>query len=172
MELNRVISGRRPKITKILRMPRKLQKRWQRSIGAITPESSSTSLRGLNPDAGCIYVYRWEEAENTSVKVDGRIRRGRSQDKVVDVTDDGILVQTGVGSLLLTEVQPEGKKRMPAIEFCSRASGQSRSNFGLRFMSCQPHVSAAGCMHLQLLLLHLQSCIHKLHPKPLLRWHP
>ena len=36
---------------------------------------------------------------------------------VLSADRNGILVQTGCGSLLLTEVQPEGKKRMSAADY-------------------------------------------------------
>ena len=37
--------------------------------------------------------------------------------EIIDVTNDGILVSCGVSSLLITNVQFEGKKKMPVAEF-------------------------------------------------------
>ena len=37
--------------------------------------------------------------------------------EIIDVSSDGILVSCGVGALLITDVQFEGKKKMPVSEF-------------------------------------------------------
>lgn len=50
-------------------------------------------------------------AEKTSSNASGQAG------KVVGLTEDSILVQTGDGVLAITELQPAGKKRMTAKEY-------------------------------------------------------
>jgi len=73
-------------------------------------------IRALNP-----YPYAQAMYDDVRFKVIG----AKSIDKeynaengeIIDVSSDGILVACGVGSLLITDVQFEGKKKMPVKEF-------------------------------------------------------
>lgn len=73
-------------------------------------------VRGCSPRPGAytfwqgspLKIWWCEPAETDAAGTPG---------EVMDVTSQGIVVQTGSGPVLLTEVQPENKKRMPATEF-------------------------------------------------------
>ncbi len=84
---------------------------WTRSAAQL-----ECLIRGLDP---------WPSA---ATRLDGRklkvwgaaVREGDSGEApgtVTDAGEDGILVQTGKDRLLLTDVQPEGKKRMKAADY-------------------------------------------------------
>ena len=95
---------------------------WSKSAEAVRNQ-----IRGLNPWPGAYTEFagkvlkvwraqRWEAKGNTEFFVipgDGR----RPGQVVGVVKDTGLLVQTGEGLLLLTEVQPTGKKKMNAADF-------------------------------------------------------
>jgi methionyl-tRNA formyltransferase len=84
-------------------------------------------IRGLNPWPGAYTEFdgkvlkvwrsrRWQlGGDPDSNKEISNTRRPGEVIRVVK--DEGLLVQTGAGCLLLTEVQPTGKKRMPADAF-------------------------------------------------------
>ncbi|MNR62229.1 Methionyl-tRNA formyltransferase [compost metagenome] len=50
--------------------------------------------------------------------------------EVVEAAGEGILVGTGDGLLLLTTIQPAGKKAMPAAEFLKGAKLSAGTQFG------------------------------------------
>jgi len=75
-------------------------------------------IRGLAPTPGAytllkeqrIKIWRSRYQEENS---------GRQPGEIVGVTAEGFLVQTGQGVLEVLEVQPAGKKTMPAKAFCN-----------------------------------------------------
>lgn len=73
-------------------------------------------VRALNP-----YPYAQALYEDVRFKVIGATVCDKDfnaeNGEIIDVTSDGILVSCGVGSLLITDVQFEGKKKMPVSEF-------------------------------------------------------
>lgn len=73
-------------------------------------------VRALNP-----YPYAQAMYENVRFKVIGAKVCNKDYNaengEIIDVSNDGILVSCGVGSLLITDVQFEGKKKMPVAEF-------------------------------------------------------
>lgn len=89
-------------------------------------------VRGMNPWPSAYCTFRgksfkvWEaqdvpeEQRDENVRA-GLFKRGEGREatpgEVLQVTRDGIFVQTGKGVLVLREVQFEGKKRMPVRDF-------------------------------------------------------
>ena len=73
-------------------------------------------IRALNP-----YPYAQAMYEDVRFKVIGaKISDKELNAKIGEITDvspDGITVSCGSGSLLITDVQFEGKKKMPVAEF-------------------------------------------------------
>ncbi|QHT61826.1 methionyl-tRNA formyltransferase [Paenibacillus lycopersici] len=87
-------------------------------------------VRGLSPMAGGFTVWNGEP-----FKVWGcsPVKRGVSQAEpgtVLSASDEGILVQTGEDALLLTTIQPAGKKAMPAAEWLKGARLAPGTVFG------------------------------------------
>lgn len=89
-------------------------------------------VRGMNPWPSAYCTFRgksfkvWdaqdvpEEQREENIRT-GLFKRGEGKEvtpgEVLQVTKDGIFVQTGKGVLVLREVQFEGKKRMPVRDF-------------------------------------------------------
>ena len=73
-------------------------------------------IRGLNPMPGAFTHLNGKRLKVHMSKMNEEIASG-GPGEIVDVLDEGIVIQAGSGSILLTEVQIEGKKRMPAAEF-------------------------------------------------------
>ncbi|MCF7847557.1 MAG: methionyl-tRNA formyltransferase [Kiritimatiellales bacterium] len=91
---------------------RKLIKEDGRIDWSFPAETIRNRIRGFNPWPGCCC----ELPDGEMLKVwaaqleDGRGTPG-------DVLDEQLLVATGEGALRLTEIQPPGKKRLPAAAF-------------------------------------------------------
>lgn len=85
--------------------------RWDEAAASL-----ACRVRGLSPWPGAWCAFR----EGT-LKVHRAEVRGDALDvpvgAVARVDDDGLLVRCGVGSLLLTEVQPPGRKSQAAADF-------------------------------------------------------
>ncbi len=84
---------------------------FSKSVGTIY-----NLIRALNP-----YPCAQASYEGTRFKVIDAIACDKDLNakvgEIVNVSRDGILVACGVGSLLITDVQFEGKKKMPVAEF-------------------------------------------------------
>lgn len=98
---------------------------WNRAARGIYDQ-----VRGLSPMAGGFTIWNGEP-----FKVWGcsPIQRGASAGEpgtVLDASDDGIVVQTGEGALLLTVIQPAGKKAMSAAEWLKGARLSPGASFG------------------------------------------
>jgi len=89
---------------------------WQQSAAAIVNKA-----RGYNPRPGC-YTF----LKGQTVKI-WRARLGRESGRigppgaVLSVDSEGVEVAAGQGSVVLVEVQPEGRKRMSAADFARGA---------------------------------------------------
>lgn len=78
--------------------------------------SIERKIRGMKPWPGTYTLYEGKRLRIHCAKpqpYEGSSEPGT----ILDVSPDGILVATGRGALLITEVQLEGKKRMAAKEF-------------------------------------------------------
>ncbi|CAI8795372.1 10-formyltetrahydrofolate:L-methionyl-tRNA(fMet) N-formyltransferase [Brevibacillus sp. IT-7CA2] len=92
---------------------------WSRSA-----EQIYNQVRGLNPwpvafttCEGKIWKLWWVEKMPTSVE-------GKEPGTIIAREEDGIVVTCGSGAVKITELQPEGKKRMSALDFL-RGAGSS-----------------------------------------------
>ncbi|AWB46953.1 methionyl-tRNA formyltransferase [Paenibacillus sp. CAA11] len=76
-------------------------------------------VRGLVPFSGGFTLWNEEVFKVWSVELpaDSSTQGGQAPGTVLDVSSRGIEVSTGDGSVILTRVQPAGKKAMEAAEF-------------------------------------------------------
>ncbi|MCY9513697.1 methionyl-tRNA formyltransferase [Paenibacillus apiarius] len=77
-------------------------------------------VRGLVPFSGAYTTWNGEVFKVWACEAPGDSSAnagGREPGTVLNVDGSGIEVQTGAGTLCLTQVQPAGKKAMPAAEF-------------------------------------------------------
>jgi methionyl-tRNA formyltransferase len=88
--------------------------------GLIHWQKDAISLRnlvlGLTPWPGAFTFFNSKRLRLSSVETTAG-EDGDSPGKIARVTDHGIEVGTGKGRLVITELQPEGKKRMSASSF-------------------------------------------------------
>ncbi|UVI27835.1 methionyl-tRNA formyltransferase [Paenibacillus spongiae] len=100
---------------------------WSRSAHALYNQ-----VRGLLPMAGAFTLLNGETFKVWGCKplqsADGY--SGQPAGTVLKTSDSGILVQTGDGTLLLTDIQPAGKKAMPAAEWLKGARLEDGIRFG------------------------------------------
>lgn len=91
-------------------------------------------VRGLSPMAGAFTLWNGETFKLWGCQVVDAGGSGGAADAapgtVAAVGAEGILVVTGEGLLLLTIVQPAGKKAMPASEFIKGAKLSPGTKFG------------------------------------------
>jgi methionyl-tRNA formyltransferase len=83
---------------------------------SLPAETIFNQIRGMTPWPGCFTclnkkILKIHKAKNLGTKKE--VAAG----KIISVSEDGIEVSTGRGTLLLKEVQLEGKKRMAAEDF-------------------------------------------------------
>ena len=71
-------------------------------------------VRGLSPWPGAETAWKGMELKVTKASLEDR--KGKPGE-VLEILKDGVLVGSGVGSLMLKEIQPPGKRRMPAYDF-------------------------------------------------------
>src|SRR6059036_754571 len=70
-------------------------------------------IRGLDPKPGA-----WTELEGREVKLFGaRVAEGDGAPGEIRTTDDGLRITTGRGAVVVDEVQPAGRSRMPAADW-------------------------------------------------------
>jgi len=82
-----------------------------------TAQQAADKIRGLNPWP--VAETQWKEL---NLKLLSAAAQGGENDKkkpgeIMAVNKDGILVNTGSGTVLIKELQPPGKKRMKAYDF-------------------------------------------------------
>ena len=80
---------------------------WQKSAQAI-----KNQIRGLNPWPVAYTIYQdqiWKLWQSQVLSTTGC---KATPGEILNITTEGILIQCGQGELLLTEIQPAGKKRM------------------------------------------------------------
>lgn len=75
-------------------------------------------IRGLVPFSGAFTLWNGETFKAWASKLPVELKASDSAPgTVLSVTEQGVEVKTGDGSLLLTTVQPAGKKAMSAADF-------------------------------------------------------
>lgn len=88
-------------------------------------------VRGLSPMAGAYTLWNEETFKVWGCQpLAGVSREGLKPGTVIETSDSGIVVQTGEGALLLTLIQPAGKKAMPAAQWLKGARLPSGTVFG------------------------------------------
>lgn len=104
---------------------------WSRSAQDI-----HNQIRGLNPWPGAYTTFHGENLKVWKSKVSNEALVTRPQlanaqvGEVLENANDGLLVQTGEGVILITEVQPAGKKAMSARDFFLGRRAQAGERFG------------------------------------------
>lgn len=77
-------------------------------------------IRGLNPWPGAFTLLDGEILKLWQSRVMGdRLPVQAEPGTIINIENDGFLVQTGEGQLLITQVQPAGKKSMPSGAFAT-----------------------------------------------------
>lgn len=99
-------------------------------------------IRGLNPWPGAFAVFRGEnlkiwrsipflQSDSAVIRIGTDDSKTVSADpgQIIQVLGDSLLVQTGEGILRVFEVQPAGKRSMPARDFFNGRHGQVGEKF-------------------------------------------
>ena len=93
-------------------------------------------IRGLNPWPGAYTTFRdenlkvWKSKVYNEALTTSTPLTSTALGEVLESTNDGLLVQTGEGIILITEVQPAGKKAMSARDFFLGRRAQAGERFG------------------------------------------
>lgn len=75
-------------------------------------------IRGMNPFPGAYTVYNKQRLKILESRLNGLGSSGNSKNgTIIDTDDTGFWVKTKDGKILITKVQPAGKKAMPAVDF-------------------------------------------------------
>ncbi|SEM76627.1 methionyl-tRNA formyltransferase [Paenibacillus sp. OV219] len=98
---------------------------WNRSAREIYNQ-----VRGLSPMAGGFTIWNGEPFKVWGCKPVSQSSAGLEPGTVLETTDAGIVVQTGEDTLLLTVIQPAGKKAMNAVEWLKGARLETGTVFG------------------------------------------
>lgn len=98
---------------------------WSRSARAIYNQ-----VRGLSPMAGGFTIWNGEPFKVWGCRPVEQSRSKAEPGTVLETTDAGIVVQTGEDALLLTVIQPAGKKAMNAVEWLKGARLETGTVFG------------------------------------------
>lgn len=85
---------------------------WQKSAADV-----HNLIRGLNSWPGCHTLFRGKRLKLWKSQLIELEASGAQQGQILQLDEQGICVACGSGSLLLLEVQPEGKPRMSAAAF-------------------------------------------------------
>ena len=75
-------------------------------------------VRGLAPAPGAYTLWGGERLKVWKARVNNK-NTGKAPGTLVEIGKDALLVQTGNGCLEMLELQPAGKKAMPAKAFCN-----------------------------------------------------
>ena len=80
-------------------------------------EEIFNKIRGFDPWPGAYTFYKGERWGVWRAEVLERRGLSHSTGEIIRVQPDGIVVATGDGALKVTEIQAEGRKRMPVAEY-------------------------------------------------------
>lgn len=89
-------------------------------------------IRGLSPWPGAYTTFRGENLKiRQSRNLPGQTVSAQGEPgEVLEITSEGLVCETGNGRVLITEVQPAGKKTMPARDFFLGRHAQAGEHFG------------------------------------------
>ncbi len=73
-------------------------------------------IRGMNPWPGCFTYLHGKLLKIFAAEIRNQEAKG-TPGGIVEISEKGIAVATGTGTLILKEIQLEGKKRLPVEEF-------------------------------------------------------
>lgn len=76
-------------------------------------------IRGLNSFPGAYAIFEGKRMKIWNSVVLDEYYSQKLNGEIVEITKDGIIVKTGNSTLLITELQPEGKSRMRATDFAN-----------------------------------------------------
>lgn len=74
-------------------------------------------IRGLNPWPGAYCKYQNKSLKIWQTRIYNEVASCSQPGQVVQLTQEGLVVETGKGTIELLEVQPESKRRMQASNF-------------------------------------------------------
>jgi methionyl-tRNA formyltransferase len=74
-------------------------------------------FRALQPWPGVFWMFKGTQIAVTGMKLLINTASAGPAGIIADINNQGILVQTGQGALVVTQVKPAGKRTMPALEF-------------------------------------------------------
>jgi len=109
----------------------KLTRDTARIAWAESAERVTRLIRALDPKPGA-----WTELEGREVKLFGARApqgEGAGEPGTIRTTDDGLLITTGGGAVLVEEVQPAGKQRMTAPDWVRGRGVRPRGGGGQGF---------------------------------------
>lgn len=86
-------------------------------------------VRGLAPAPGAYTVWNGQRLKIWKSRVSEK-ETGKTPGTLVEIGKDYLLVQTGKGCLEVLELQPAGKKAMPAKAFCNGTGVETGLQFG------------------------------------------
>ncbi|NLL69883.1 MAG: methionyl-tRNA formyltransferase [Epulopiscium sp.] len=95
----------------------------KKSVGLISWNQPAlkirNQIRGLSPWPSAYTYYRENMLKIWAAQVDTRSDDicKETPGQIIDITEQGVVIQTGLGKLLLQEVQLQGKRRMTIQEF-------------------------------------------------------
>jgi len=94
-----------------------MKKELGRIDWTMAPEEIERRVRGLDPWPGAFTTMDGDTVKVWSSKLDDIGGYEGRPGEVVDVNNNGIKVMAAGGALVLTELQPQGKRRMSAADF-------------------------------------------------------
>ncbi len=87
---------------------------WSKSA-----EQTFNQIRGLNPWPTAFTYYRGKQIQIwESKKINQKELKKMAFGQIIDITPDGPVVLCGNNAVVLTRVQPAGKRKMTGSEFC------------------------------------------------------
>ena len=86
-------------------------------------------IRGLAPAPGAYTIWNDQRLKIWKSRVNPK-ETGKAPGTLVEIGKDYLLVQTGKGCLEILELQPAGKKAMPAKAFCNGTGVEAGVQFG------------------------------------------
>lgn len=88
-----------------------------------TAEEVYNQVRGLNPWPVAFTTYQGKNWKIWWVEKHSATSQGAEPGTIIAREQDGLVIACGSGAVKLTELQPEGKKRMSALDFLRGAGG-------------------------------------------------